>query len=103
MSLPGLLSREEVQARLTQIFPEGVAKREQLVWPVAASTVFTALYIGAIKGNDVWLAPKHVYRMTAEQSIKTSMLKGYYMLIILLSRKEEYQVSAGMRILLESR
>jgi hypothetical protein len=72
MTMIGLLSRKEVQARLLQIFPQGMAKREHLVWPIAASTIFTALYIGAIEGAEIWLAPKHVYRMTVEQSEKTS-------------------------------
>jgi hypothetical protein len=35
---------------------------------MAASAVFVMLYIGAIEGSGHWLAPKHVMRMTEEQS-----------------------------------
>jgi hypothetical protein len=35
---------------------------------MAASAVFVMLYIGAIEESDHWLAPKHVMRMTEEQS-----------------------------------
>jgi hypothetical protein len=35
---------------------------------LAASTVFAALYIGAIEGTGRYLGPVHVYRMTEEQS-----------------------------------
>ena len=38
---------------------------------LAASTVFTALYIGAVEGADRYLGPVHVYRMTDQQAIKS--------------------------------
>lgn len=68
-----LLTRDEVRARLLQVFPEGTPFRLNTTNPAAASTVFTALYIGAIAGRDQWLGPKHVYRMTEEQALKTSL------------------------------
>jgi hypothetical protein len=37
---------------------------------LAASTVFAALYIGAVEGTDRYLGPVHVYRMTDEQAHK---------------------------------
>jgi len=37
------------------------------------------LYIGAVEGSEVYLAPKHVYRMTEKQAVKDSALarQGY--------------------------
>src|SRR5271168_2370075 len=67
-SLPIYVTRDQVATRLALIFPEGTPNRNYCVRQVAASTVFTALYIGAIAGSDRFLAPKHVYRMTAEQA-----------------------------------
>lgn len=39
---------------------------------MAAATVFTMLYVGAVHGHGRWLAPKQVYRMTREQERRTS-------------------------------
>ena len=66
-----VLTREQVRERLLQVFPPGAAFRANVTNPVAASTVFTALYIDAIEGSDEWLGPKHVYRMTEEQATQT--------------------------------
>jgi BsuBI/PstI restriction endonuclease domain/BsuBI/PstI restriction endonuclease HTH domain len=71
MSLPVVTPWETIQERLQIIFPEGMAHRNFLTRDLAASTVFAALYIGAIDGSDVWLAPKHVYRMSDEQAVTT--------------------------------
>ena len=65
-----LLPREEVHARLQDIFPEGTPHRTYCTRMLAASTVFTALYIGAVDGEEGWLGPKHVYRMTDEQATR---------------------------------
>jgi BsuBI/PstI restriction endonuclease len=35
---------------------------------MAAKTVFAMLYIGAVEGNNRWLAPKHVYRLSNTQA-----------------------------------
>jgi hypothetical protein len=35
---------------------------------MSASAIFVMLYIGAVEGAEVWLAPKHVMRMTEEQT-----------------------------------
>ncbi|HUZ12483.1 MAG TPA: BsuBI/PstI family type II restriction endonuclease [Caulobacteraceae bacterium] len=72
MSLPDLSSRSEIHRRLRLVFPEGCANRGWLTRELAASTVFVALYIGAIEGEGVFLAPKHVYRMTDEQSLNVA-------------------------------
>lgn len=78
-ALPALLSREEVLERLRLIFPEGTTNRGWIVRELGASTVFTALYIGAVEGSEVLLGPKHVYRMTHEQAARTAddERKGY--------------------------
>lgn len=65
--LPPLLLWQEIQLRLQTVFPEGFSNRNYLVRDQAARTVYVALYIGAVEGADVWLAPKHVYRMSDDQ------------------------------------
>ena len=60
----------EIQRRLEIIFPGKVSDLEYLASEATAKTVFVMLYIDAIEGNDIWLAPKHVIRMTQEQSYK---------------------------------
>lgn len=69
--LPALLNRNQVRERLLEIFPAGAAYRADTTNQTAASTVFVALYIGAIEGGDQLLGPKHVYRMTEEQAALT--------------------------------
>lgn len=72
MSLPPLPTWETVQERLPLIFPEGTPERGYLTRDLAASTVFVALYIGAIEGTDTYLGPKHVYRMSDDQAALTA-------------------------------
>lgn len=64
-----MLTRDEVHARLQEIFPDGAPNRAYLTRMLAASTVFVALYIDAIEGSGTMLGPKHVYRMTDEQAV----------------------------------
>ncbi len=66
-----LLTREQVHARLQEIFPDGAPNRAYLTRMLAASTVFTALYTDAVEGSGTYLGPKHVYRMTDEQAART--------------------------------
>jgi len=68
--LPPYVTRETVAERLPLIFPEGTPNRTYCVRELAASTVFTALYIGAVEGSGRFLGPVHVYRMTVEQAAK---------------------------------
>jgi hypothetical protein len=70
MSLPPYVTRDVVASRLPLIFPEGTPNRVYCTRELAASTVFTAIYIGAVEGSDQLLGPVHVYRMTDEQAIK---------------------------------
>jgi hypothetical protein len=69
VSLPELVLWPEIHRRLAMIFPPGTPERGLLVREMAARTVFTALYIGAIEGADIWLAPRHVVRMGDAQAM----------------------------------
>jgi hypothetical protein len=71
-ALPPYASRELVAERLPLIFPPGTPNRTYCIRELAASSVFAALYIGAVEGADRFLGPVHVYRMTGEQSAKAS-------------------------------
>ena len=68
MSLPPLIPWQEMRARLLAIFPEGTPERGFLIREMTARTVFTALYVGAVAGADLWIAPRHVVRMSDEQA-----------------------------------
>lgn len=52
MSLPPLPELAEIRARLERIFPEGLAGRGDLVRELAAKTVLTALFVGAVGDPD---------------------------------------------------
>lgn len=69
-SLPPYAPRGLVAERLPLVFPEGTPNRTYRVRELAASTIFTALYIGAVEGADRHLGPAHVHRVTAEQATK---------------------------------
>ncbi len=69
MPLPPYATKALVLERLPAIFPAGTPHRAYCVREMAASTVFVFLYIGAVDGSGIYLAPKHVYRMTAEQAV----------------------------------
>ena len=66
--LPPYVPAATVAARLPLIFPEGTQNRGYCVRELAASTVFAALYVGAVEGSGRLFGPVHVYRMTDEQS-----------------------------------
>lgn len=63
-----LPSVESIRSRLREIFPEGLSDRNFLVRLAAARTVFAALYVNAIEGEDTWLSPVFVYRMSDTQA-----------------------------------
>jgi len=71
MTLPPLLSVDDIRERLQVIFPEGTPERSKCVGFAAARTIFVMLYVGAIEGGE-WLAPKFVYRMGDTQAAKTT-------------------------------
>ncbi|EPM50552.1 BsuBIPstI restriction endonuclease-like protein [Pseudomonas syringae pv. actinidiae ICMP 19103] len=66
--LPTYAARDLIAERLPIIFPEGTPNRNYCTRELAASTVFTMLYIGAVEGSGVLLGPVHVYRMTDQQA-----------------------------------
>jgi hypothetical protein len=68
--LPPLLDVAQIQIRLQLIFPEGTPQRGYVTREMAARTVFVMLYIGAIEGSGIWMAPKHVYRMGENQALQ---------------------------------
>lgn len=72
IDLPPYVTRDIILERLQFIFPEGTPNRGYCIRDMAASTVFTMLYIGAVEGNDQYLGPVHVYRMTREQAALVS-------------------------------
>ena len=65
-----MVARSVIHERLQRIFPDGTPYRNYCVREMAASAVFVMLYIGAVEGTGVWLAPKHVMRMTSKQAGK---------------------------------
>lgn len=71
MALPSLISASEIHARLQKIFPEGTPNRNNCTWEIAAKTVFVMLYIGAVEGQDIWIRPDQVTRMTDQQAQQT--------------------------------
>lgn len=69
MPLPPLLPLPDIHERLQTIFPEGTANRNYVTREIAAKTVFVMLYIGAVEGEDCWLRPDQVTRMTDAQAV----------------------------------
>ncbi len=68
--LPKLLNVESISERLPEIFPEGTKNRKDHINIVAARTIFVMLYLGAVKGNDYYVRPDQITRMTDVQSNK---------------------------------
>ena len=77
MSLPPFISRKEVQRRLLLVFPEGTPSRVYCTREMAASTVFAALYVGAVEGSGRYISPKHVYKMSGAQAALRSDAAPY--------------------------
>jgi len=69
--LPPLADVATIKRRLADVFPEGLADRNYVVREMAARTVFALLYVGAVEGDDVWLAPTQVCRMSDAQAALT--------------------------------
>ncbi|WP_297809521.1 BsuBI/PstI family type II restriction endonuclease [uncultured Methylophaga sp.] len=66
--LPKLPSLEFIENRLPEIFPEGTQNRAWHTNNTAAKTIFVMMYVGAVEGNNYWLRPDQVTRMTDKQS-----------------------------------
>ena len=71
-TLGPLPSLDTIRARLPLIFPEGITQRNWFVRDIAARTVFTMLYVGAVDGTGGWLRPNQVIRMTDAQAARTT-------------------------------
>ena len=71
MVLPPLLPVHEIHSRLQRVFPAGTANRNYVTREIAAKTIFTMLYIGAVAGDGRWLRPDQVTRMTDAQAAMT--------------------------------
>ena len=72
MPLPPLLPVSEIHHRLKAIFPEGTANRNYVTREIAAKTIFVMLYVGAVDGEDRWLRPDQVTRMSDAQAARSS-------------------------------
>ena len=70
--LPPLTDVVELHRRLLLIFPDAMPQRAYVTREMAARAVFVMLYIGAIEGAGIWMAPKHVYRMSNGQAGRQS-------------------------------
>ena len=71
MPLPQLVPVETIAKWLPEIFPEGTANRTYLVRQMAAKAVFVMLYAGAVEGNERWLRPDQVTKMTDAQAARS--------------------------------
>lgn len=71
MSLPPVLSWQDIHARLPTIFPEGSANRDHSIWEISAKTMFVMIYAGAVEGTNLWIRPDQVTRMTTAQAQQT--------------------------------
>ncbi|RPI23952.1 MAG: restriction endonuclease [Acidobacteria bacterium] len=70
-ALPPVPSLSLIKGRLPEIFPKGVDARPYLVREIAAKTIFVMFYTGAIEGEDRWIRPDQVTKMTDAQAAKT--------------------------------
>jgi hypothetical protein len=86
--LPPYATRELLSERLQAIFPPGIENRDYCTRALAASTVFVALYIGAVEGGDRDLGPVDVYRMTFEQEALSSEEARHDYYAVMRSRKK---------------
>lgn len=68
MPLPPLLLVPDIHERLQTIFPKGTANRNYVTREIAAKTIFVMLYVGAIDGEECWLRPDQVTRMSDAQA-----------------------------------
>lgn len=64
MTLPQLLPVDQIEVRLKTIFPAGTPNVTYLTRQMAARTVYVMLYVGAVAGEDRWVAPKQIYVMS---------------------------------------
>lgn len=67
-----LLSIEEIQERLKNIFPREIDINGYIIREIGAKTIFTMLYGFCVNGNQ-WIRPATITCMTDEQSVIQSL------------------------------
>jgi hypothetical protein len=72
-TLPLLPSVDDIQSKLSTIFPESFPDRSILVSNMAARVIFVFLYGGFIEGTHRFLRPSHVYLFTKDQEGKVAV------------------------------
>ncbi|MBI2497943.1 MAG: hypothetical protein HYV75_08565, partial [Opitutae bacterium] len=70
--LPELVPVARIEHFLPRIFPEGTAHRNYVIRQMAAKTIFTMLYTGAIDGRARWFRPAQVTLMSDVQAARSS-------------------------------
>lgn len=70
-SLSALPSLPLITRRLPRIFPAGLDHRNYFIREIAAKTIFTMFYLGAVEGTGRWIRPNQVVRMNDSQAKKT--------------------------------
>lgn len=76
MILPTVPPIKIIKERLPLIIPAGTPQRNYCIRDMAASTIFSMIYIGAVEGTGILFSPMQVYRMTEEQSLLTRRKSG---------------------------
>lgn len=72
LPLPAIIPVSTIAEWLPKIFPEGTPNRTYVIREIAAKTIFTMIYIGAVEGSGCWLRPNQVTKMSDSQSLKTT-------------------------------
>lgn len=72
LPFPPVVPVSTVAKWLPIIFPEGTPNRTYVIREIAAKTIFTMIYVGAIEGSGRWLRPNQVTKMTDSQAKKTT-------------------------------
>lgn len=69
-SFPPLIPVAKLWSVLPEIFPESTAQRSYVIREMAAKTIFTMIYAGAIENSGRWIRPDQVTKMTNAQARK---------------------------------
>lgn len=69
---PEIVPLGTIRKALPDIFPEGIQHRAYVVREIAAKTIFTMIYAGAVQGWGNWLRPDQVTKMTDRQAAKVA-------------------------------
>ncbi|MFB3906614.1 MAG: BsuBI/PstI family type II restriction endonuclease [Acidobacteriota bacterium] len=85
--LPPVPSLSLIQERLPEIFPKGVDAREKVISKMTARTVFVMFYAGAIEGENQFIRPDQVTRMSDAQAAKNGDAERLKWIPESLSRK----------------